>query len=231
MDWMPGVARFRWWFLRTGVILCAAIPGLTAADAHGSICVTTGAIKPALRVNAKGNAEVAWSTRDGRRHFASISSRSRCATYGMRIRGRDASAPTAAVKIPFKRVLRRTPDGRFWALQMWRTRANGGVELRFSRWRGAPTKLTAQITITDETARIVGDAALRARPIAGASVYVDCSGCSNRERWTRIGTTKTRGDGTYAFVVPPGPRDARYRTSVVGPNIGAILAPDAVAFA
>jgi hypothetical protein len=149
----------------------------------------------------------------------------------MRIRGRDASAPTAAVKIPFKRVLRRTPDGRFWALQMWRTRANGGVELRFSRWRGAPTKLTAQITTTDDTATIVGYAAFHGQPIVGAPVYVDCSGCSNRARWTRIGSTKTQGDGDYTFVVPPGSRDARYRTSVIGPNIGAILAPDAAAFA
>ena len=45
--------------------------------------------------------------------------------------------------LPFARVIRRGPDGRFYALQTWRVEPGGPVELHFSRWKGAPTTSTS----------------------------------------------------------------------------------------
>jgi hypothetical protein len=60
---------------------------------------------------------------------------------GGRLPGRDVSRVGRGIRIPFASVIRRTPDARYWALQSWRLVRGGAVELRFSRWRGAPTAM------------------------------------------------------------------------------------------
>jgi len=150
------------------------------------------------------------------------------------------SRPTADVTIPFRRVLRTTPDGRYWALQAWRVLPAGPVELRFSRWRGAPTEVTATAT----TERLEGRASFHGRPLYGFStttagrrtriyVYVDCFGCpAAPDGWRRLQGLATRApDGSFALALTPDRQGLRYRVSLPGPQLGATYAPDATVVA
>src|SRR4051812_11909566 len=116
----------------------ASVAALVApAAAVASVTVATSAKRPALRVDARGYAEVSWSA-SGVRRTLLVPPHGR-ALPGGRLPGRDVSRPARGVRIPFARVIRQTPDGRYWALQSRRVARRGAVELRFSRWRGAST--------------------------------------------------------------------------------------------
>ena len=96
-----------------------ALAALTlAGPAGGSITIATNAQAPALRVDAAGNAEVSWSA-GGRRQFVLVPPRGQVYP-GRRLAGRDVSKAASGVALPFGRALRRTQDGRLWALQAWR---------------------------------------------------------------------------------------------------------------
>jgi len=110
-----------------------------SANAGASITLATNAQRFVLRVDARGYAAVSFVERGARRTIL-VPPRGRVLPGG-RITGRDVSRATSAVNLPFRQILRRTADGRYWALQTWRPQKGGPVELRFSRWRGAPTKV------------------------------------------------------------------------------------------
>ena len=155
---------------------------------------------------------------------------------GRRLAAGDVSRSSTAVAIPFRRVLRRTPDGRHWALQSWRVRPGGPVELRFSRWRGAPPVITLTTAPRFDGELVSGRATFAGRAVPLYSptpegkrirsyVYIDRATPTG---WSRIGGVATRADGTFRLYVPPASLGTRYRAVLPGPNIGATFAPDAV---
>jgi hypothetical protein len=209
------------------VILLAAA---TAGPAAGSIAVAYDAQRPALRVDSRGNAEVSW-TAGGARRYLLVPPRGRMLP-GARLPGRDVSRAAPRPRLPFQRVFRRTPDGRRWALQAWRARAGGPVELHFSRWRGAPTRVTVTVT---ETA-LEGSAEFQGQPVSGSSptpegkrlrhfAFVDCLGCGGTRAWKRLTAVRTRADGSFRLFLRPVWRGSRYRVTVAGPNRRTTLAP------
>src|SRR5918999_1590845 len=215
------------------VLLLAAA---TAGPAAGSIAVAYDAQRPALRVDSRGNAEVSW-TGGGARRYLLVPPRGRVLP-GARLSARDVSRATAAPRLPFQRVLRRTPDGRRWALQTWRPRSGGPVELHFSRWRGAPTRVT--VTVTETV--LEGRADFQGRPVTGFSptpegkrlrhyAFVDCLGCGGTRAWKRLTAVQTRANGSFRIFLRPAWRGSRYRVVVVGPNRGTTFAPVASAVA
>jgi len=211
---------------------------LFAAPVPASITVSENAQQPALRVDAAGNAEVSWTTAGVRRTLL-IPPRGRVLPGG-RLSGRDVSRATAAVAIPFRRVLRRTPDGRWWALQAWRPQRGGAVELRFSRWRGAPTKVELRARAKGATELLQGRATFGGRPVTGFSATpegtqirlaaaLDCFFCFGMRGWVRFTGVRTREDGSFAATVPLAGRARKYRAVVPGPNRGTTYAPDGAA--
>ena len=219
--------------IRLSLAAAGALALAAAVPAPASITVAANVKRPALRVNAQGYAEIGWTERGVRRTLL-VSPRG-ALLPGARIRGRDVSRATSAVAIPFRRVLRQTADGRYWALQSWRVRPDGPVELRFSRWRGAPTRVTANVILER---RLVGAAEFGgaslpdwSRTRGGRRVrtfaYVDCFGCpAAPDSWRRLLGVATTS-GTFAAALTPERRGTEYRVSVTGPNVGASYAPDA----
>ncbi len=150
-------------FVAALAVLCAlALPG--AADA--SIKIAGDAKHGSLRVNAQGWATVTY-WKAGAWHKAKVSPLGRV-TWGKAAPGADVTQPTTAVAIPFMKQLRVGPTGRFWALQAWRRLRGGQVELRLSRWMGAPTKLELWATCCRWRSEVVhGRATFHGRPIYG----------------------------------------------------------------
>jgi hypothetical protein len=219
--------------LTSSVLL--ALASATAASA--SITVATNVERPALRVDARGNAEVSW-TAGGVRRSLLVPPTGRVFP-GRRLPGSDVSVGTTSVPLPFRRVLRRTPDGRLWALQTWRLRPGGPVELRFSRWRGAPPRVAAETRPQFQGELLSGSATFAGRPVPLYSptpegkrirsyAYVDRW---NGTGWSRIAGAATRADGTFRLFIGAGAVAARYRVVLPGPNVGATLAPDIVSAA
>jgi hypothetical protein len=219
-------------------IATAAVLG-ASADAGASIWVASGARSPQLRVDARGFAEVAWRDARGVRRTVLVPPTGRLLPGG-RLSGRDVSRP-AALALPMKVVVRRTPDGRLWALQRWRVQPGRPEELHFSRWRGAPTHVDAgTVCCTGDRPRIEGRVTFAGRPVFGSSptpegkrirliAYVDCFLCTvNDAGWGRmLGVFLRPPDGSFSLVVRTPWAADRYRVTVAGPNRGATLAPDA----
>lgn len=220
------------------MLVIAAVASLVgAAPAAASITVATDVQRPALRVDARGNAEVSW-TAGGRRHYLLVPPTGRFLP-GARLSATDVSRSSTAVALPYRRVLRRTPDGRYWALQTWRVAFSRAVELRFSRWRGAPTRITLAAEPFRRTELLTGRATFQGRPVTGYSAtnagtrilhsaFADCFACGGAG-WVRFGAKRTSGDGSFSMTVPLDRRGMKYRVSITGPNRGATLAPDAAA--
>jgi hypothetical protein len=218
-------------------LLVAVAAGVFAASAGASITLATNAHRPALRVDAAGNAEISWS-QGGARRYVYVPARGRFLP-GRRLSGADVSRPATDLRLPYQEVLRRTPDGRRWALQSWRVAFAPAVELRFSRWRGAPTAITLEATPSRSTEILRGRATFAGRPVTGysptnagtpilLSAFFDCAGCG-AVGWARFGAKRTAANGTFALTVPLPRRGKTYRVSIAGPNRGATLAPDASA--
>ena len=151
----------------------------------------------------------------------------------------DVSRASTAVAIPYRRVLRRTPDGRYWALQTWRVAFSKSTELRFSRWRGDPTRITLASQPSGNTELLRGRASFQGRGVTGSSPtnagkpilhsgFLDCFACG-AAGWLRFTAKRTSADGSFAVTVPLNRRGTKYRVSITGPNRGASLAPDAAA--
>jgi hypothetical protein len=205
-----------------------------AGSAAASLSVATDAQRPGLRVDARGWAEISWTAGEARRYLL-IPPAGRVLPGG-RLRGRDVSR-AASVRIPFRKVVRRTPDGRYWALQEWRVRPAGPVELRFSRWRGRPTKLVIEAVEPSAGGYLVrGRATFAGRPIPLWSgtpegkrlrsyAYIDRSTPAG---WRRFGGVAVRADGTFRRYAAAAAGHPRFRALLPGPNLNAVWAPDAV---
>ena len=209
----------------------------SALPARASISIATNAARPALRVDALGNAEVSWSSAGVRRTLLVPA----VGLYlpGGRISTADVSRPTKITGLPFARATRRGPDGTFYALQAWRVEPAGPAELHFSRWKGSRTTVTLAAEPASGSERLVGRAQFQGKRVAGYSrtnsgiryrifAFLDCFSCP-KPAWRRIGGVAPRADGTFRLLVRSGFRGTRYRVTIAGPNLGATLAPDASA--
>lgn len=215
-------------FTLLGVLVSLALAG----NASGSIKLATNPERPALRVDGRGNAEVSW-TAAGVRRYVFVPPTGRVYP-GRRLAAADVSRSSSVVALPFRRVLRRTPDGRLWALQAWRVQAGGPVELRFSRWRGEPPKmsLTSQPRFDGEL--VTGRATFAGRPVPLYSPTpegkrIRSYALIDRKTptgWSRIAGAATRADGTFRLFIPAAKLGASYRALLPGPNLGTTLAPD-----
>jgi hypothetical protein len=223
--------------LALGIALAvlAGLPG----TAEASISVATNAQRPALRVDAKGNAEVSW-TAAGRRQTLLVPP---AGLYlpGARLVGPDVSRAATAPALPFAKAVRRAPDGTLYALQAWRVKAGGPVELHFSRWKGSLTMVTLTSEALPTGERLVGRATFQGKPVAGYSrtnsgiryriyAFLDCFACP-QPQWRRIAGVAPRADGEFRLLVQPQFEGSRYRVTIAGPNLGRTLAPDASAVA
>lgn len=184
---------------------------------------------------------MAWRDARGVRRTLLVPPRGKLLPGG-RLSGRDVSRPVALV-LPMKVVVRRTPDGRVWALQRWRVQPGRPEELHLSRWRGAPTRLTAvAFCCRGESETLEGAASFAGRPVFGLSptpegkrlravVYVDsfaCPAAPSPSGWQRaIGLFPRAPDGSFSLLVRPSWLGTRYRLTLAGPNRGETLAPDA----
>jgi hypothetical protein len=213
-----------------------ALGAVTAAQA--SVCVCVGGRDPSVRVSPKGHAEVGWTTRAGLREHAVVRPSGRV-DFGTRIKS-DVSRKARQTRLPYGKVIRRTPDGRLWAIQMWRPDPAGRAQLRFSRWKGQPTRLSSRVWCCRRGQPVVsGEATFQGRPVFGRQdtksgsmrigVRLDCFRCRlNRGGWARATRAPTRGpDGAFAVRLRPRWEGTKYRVTIVGPNLGRPLAPDA----
>jgi hypothetical protein len=225
--------------MRRVTVLALSVCALTwCGGAAASITLAVNAQRPALRVDARGYAEVSFVERGVRRTIL-VPPRGRVLPGG-RVAGRDVSRATRAVAIPFRRVVRRTPDGRLWALQTWRPQRGGPVELRFSRWRGAPTRVELTARPRGRTELLEGRATFGGRAVVGFSptpegtpirlaAMLECFACYGNRGWTWFTGVRTRSGGRFAATVPLAARSPKYRATVPGPNRGATYAPDGAA--
>ena len=220
---------------------CLLLASVGASAGRASILVAKDARAASLHVDAAGDAEVTWAAANGVRRSLVIT-RTGVLRSGERLPGRDVSQPVTGLNLPIERALRQTPDGALYALQAWRRLPSGPVELRFSRWRGAPTTLTLRAVCCKwGTENVVGEANLQGRPIFGyrstpqgvpldpygRNVYLD----SYRDgRWERMmGILTHRPTGSFSLWIRPGWLGSRYRGTMIGPNWGWTLGPDAQA--
>jgi hypothetical protein len=217
-----------------GVTSLTAAALACAAAAAGSIDVTVKGSQPALKVDARGAAEVSW-TEGGARKTLLVPPSGRYLPGG-RILSADVSSPAPKAGIAQAVLVRKTPDGRLWALQRTPMRPDGSTALRLARWKGDATELEASL----EDDRISGTASFAGRGVYGTSpttagtavthfAWVDCWRCDGAAGWKRLLGVRLRGPkGTFALALRPGWRSSRYRVTVLGPNRGADYAPDAV---
>ena len=219
------------------ILLALAAPGSAAA----SIGVTFEPFShPSLRVDAREYAEVDWTAGGARRSVLVPPS----GQYlpGGTLPGKDVSVATGAVAVPYRLALRRTPDGRYWALQAWQTGFRGPLELRFSRWRGKPTTITLALEQKGRYQVLAGSATFQGRPVTGSyltnagkpislAAQLDCFGCpaGQGHGWYRFNGVKTRSDGSFGSGLRGDWTGTQYRATIVGPNLGTTLAPDAAA--
>jgi hypothetical protein len=209
------------------LLLLAVLP--TTADA--SIWVTNGARSPTLRVDARGNAEVRWRDARGRMQTLLIPRQGKVLPGG-HIVGRDVSRREATSTVPLAVAVRRTRDGRLWALQRWQVMPRGPVELRFARWTDEPTLLSAEV----EDGRLVGTATYHGRPLFGSwpttagkrvrvVAYVDAQAGSS---WRRLlGVFPRSPDGSFSVLLRSEWAAPAYRVTLRAPNLGWAYTPDA----
>jgi hypothetical protein len=219
--------------------LAAAL--LAAESARGSIKVGADAHDAALRVDSGGNAEVDWTASNGSR-LSAVVDPSGAIHYGSRLAGADVSHTTAGAALTWAVVVRQAPDGSFYALQSWQRLDGGPVELRFSRWRGDPTKLTLRaVCCRWRGENVEGTASFHGRPIFGfkatprgapldpygRNVYLDTY---RGGRWQRMmGILAKRPTGSFSLWIRPVWAGTAYRGTISGPNWGWTLGPDAFA--
>ncbi len=219
------VVRACWAF---GCVLLATLT--VAQSAAASYGLGTNATSPALRVDAKGNAEVSWTQSGARQVF--IVPKSGEGYHGT-LAGADVSKP-ANVALSMSLVVRKTPDGTLWALQQLED-SGRPTSLDVSRWKGTPT----QLTLTTDGKRLRGSVTFQGHPVTGSSptlagravrVYVDveCFGCPGRQNgWMLMLGVPPNADGSFSVYLRSSWVGRRYRATVAGPNVGGALAPDA----
>lgn len=217
------------------VAAALAVAGAAAAAARSSDWIVNGGSSPALLVDAHGNAQVSW-TSGGTRAFLVVPPTGR--VYHARLPGPDTSKPVGAAGLPNALAVRRAANGTVYALQTWDV-AGQPEALHFARWSGAPTQITLSLSGT----RLTGTVSFHGKPVTGTSptpsgtsvriyVYLDCLGCAaSPNGWSPLLGVAPHADGSFAAALRPGWTGRQYRATVAGPNLGADLAPDAVALA
>ncbi len=217
------------------VLMALFVLGLSGPieSAVASIGIAENASAPALKVDARGYAQVSW-TQAGARRTMLVPPTGRYLPGGT-VSGADVSSPASDVKLPLAVLVRRTPDGRLWALQSWRVQPGGPVELRLSRWQGAPTEIAASVS----DGRLAGAVTFGGKGVFGTSpttagteirhyAFVDCSGCPGTSGWKRLLGLKLGGPGgTFALALAGQRSGKSYRITAAGPNRGMTFAPDA----
>jgi hypothetical protein len=212
-----------------------------AGGAVASVMVGSDPRDVRLRVGPAGAAEVAWTTAGGARRVAIVAPNGSI-RWNERLPGRDVSQPVD-IRLPYALAVQQAPDGSFYALQAWRRLRGGPIELRFSRWRGAPTRLTlTAVCCRWRSERIQGRATFQGKAIygfaatrsgvplddLGRNVYLDTY---RRGGWRRMmGILTHRPTGFFRLWIRPDWRGRRYRGTIIGPNWGWTLGPDARAW-
>jgi hypothetical protein len=210
---------------------CALLAALTLAQlAAASYGIGVGASAPALRVDAKGNAEVIW-TESGKTETFVVPKAG--AGYHGALAGPNVLKP-GRIALPLAVVTGRTPDGTYWALQQLAV-SGRPTSLDLSRWHGAPTKLTLAMDGT----HLTGTASFGGRPVTGSSptlagrpvrtyVYLECFGCPGAPNgWTLMLGVTPKADGSFSVYLRSSWVGKQYRATVAGQNVGGALAPDA----
>jgi len=209
--------------IRSILVLVAAAVAVPAATA--AITVSSGVTAPSLRVDAAGNAEVAWTVHGQRRSAVLRPSGAR--STQRRFVGADVSQAVRGTQIAFQRVIRSAPGGWYYALQ---ARPVGGhTELRFARWHGVPTEVSLTATIVPNGVRLRGGATIdgKAFPAATAArMRALLEVKADDGTWRQLRTVALSSAGRYDKVVADS-ASRTYRVVVPGPG----LAPDAAAVA
>jgi hypothetical protein len=210
-------------------LLTLAVVLALAGTAQASIWVGENASKPTLRVDSKGTAEVRFTSR-GRPDTVIVPAKGQL-YHGGSLAGPDVSKRVSTPKLANAIVVKRTPDGRLWALQRMRLKAGAPLDLHLARWRGRPTV----IELASDGERIVGRATFNGRGVSGRTytlegkrpriyVYLDYFAGGT---WRRMLGVAPKPDGSFSAFLRPAWQATRYRAMLPGPNIGVNLAPDA----
>lgn len=211
-------------------LLALAVVLVAAGTAQASVWVGENATKPTLRVDSKGTAEVRFTSR-GRPDTVIVPAKGQL-FHGGSLSGPDVSRRVSTPKLPNAIVVKRTPDGRLWALQRMQAKAGGPVDLHLARWRGAPTAIA--LVVSGE--RLEGRATFNGRGVSGVTktlegkririyVYLDYFAGGT---WRRMLGVAPKADGSFTmFLRPAWQRASRFRATMPGPNVGAHFAPDA----
>ncbi len=219
--------------LTAGLIaLAVAATTVAVSPSGGSVWITNSPSRPSLQVDSRGDALVSWTER-GVRKTLLVPPRGEVLPGGQ-LAGSDVSRPALGVRVPLQvGAVRRTLDGRLWALQEWDVAPR---ELHLARWQGAPTKLTLALGAN----ALSGTASFAGKPVTGFTstpagkrlriyVYLECFACPAGPPggWGKMLGVAPRADGTFHVLLRPSWVGKRYRATVAGPNVGATLAPDA----
>jgi hypothetical protein len=202
--------------------------------------VADWAREASLRVDAAGDAEVDWTSSGGAQSV--VIYRTGQLRYGGKLDAGDVSHPVGEPSLPWALAIRETPDGAFYALQSWKRLDNGPVELRFSRWRGEPTKLTLRAVCCKwGSENVEGNASFHGKPIYGfkataqgdpldpygRNVYLDSF---RSGQWQRMmGILAKAPAGEFSLWIRSVWAGSAYRGTISGPNWGWTLGPDAFA--
>jgi hypothetical protein len=211
-------------------LLALAVVFLAAGTAHASVWVGENATRPTLRVDSKGTAEVRFTSR-GRSDTVIVPAKGQL-FHGGSLAGPDVARRVSTPKLPNAIVVKRTPDGRLWALQQLQVKPGAPLDLHLARWRGAPTA----IELARNGEQLEGRATFNGRGVSGRTstlegkrpriyVYLDYYAGGT---WRRMLAVAPKANGTFsAFLRPAWQQASRYRATMPGPNIGAHFAPDA----
>ena len=228
-------------------LVAAAATGLALSPgtADASLLIDRWTSRESLKVDSAGRAQITWWV-GGRKRTVVVDGRT--VRYNATLKGRARGVRIRPAEVPRARVQIQLENGWKFALQKVRRRGQfgdvGPLELRFARWTGAPTELdvTGEWAYAGRFPRICGTARFHGEPFFGykhtltgnpldewgRNVYIDVRRANG---WYRIMGVLTRPRG-YALLIRKGFwRGDRYRATVVGPNLGRQLAPDAIELA